>query len=138
MVDIGSYRLHLYCTGRGKQTVVLSPGGGAFSFDWYLIQQKVSAFARVCSYDRAGSAWSDPGPQPRTLRQEAYELHLALRRTKERGPYILAGHSIGGLVLRIFAELYPEANVPLDDPDTVVTAIREVLNAAQRHTPLLP
>lgn len=109
LVDLGGYRLHLYCTGTGRQTVVLSPGGGDFSFDWYLVQQQVSAFARVCSYDRADSAWSDPGPQPRTLRQEAYELHLALQRAKERGPYILVGHSMGGLVVRIFAERYPEA-----------------------------
>jgi len=109
LVDIGGYRLHLYCTGRGKQTVVLSPGGGDFSFDWYLVQQQVGRFARVCSYDRADSAWSDPGPEPRTLRQEAYELHLVLERAKERGPYILIGHSIGGLVVRIFAERYPEA-----------------------------
>jgi pimeloyl-ACP methyl ester carboxylesterase len=109
LVDIGEYRLHLYCTGTGKQTVVLSPGGGDFSFDWYLVQQRVSKFARVCSYDRAGSAWSDPGPEPRTLKQEAYELHLALDRAKERGPYILVGHSMGGLVVRIFADLYPDA-----------------------------
>src|SRR5258708_17345513 len=78
LVDIGGYRLHLYCTGRGKPTVLLSPGGGDFSFDWYLVQQKISGFARVCSYDRAENAWSDPGPQPRTMRQEAYELHVAL------------------------------------------------------------
>jgi pimeloyl-ACP methyl ester carboxylesterase len=62
LIDIGGYRLHLYCTGQGRPTVVLSPGGGDFSFVWYLVQQQVSKFARVCSYDRADSAWSDPGP----------------------------------------------------------------------------
>lgn len=108
MVDLGGYRIHLYCTGKGKQTVVLSPGGGDFSFAWYLVQQQLQRSARVCSYDRAGSAWSDPGPQPLTLRQEAYELELALKLTGERGPYILAGHSIGGLVVRTFAEGYPD------------------------------
>src|SRR5258708_36823740 len=70
MVDLGGYRIHLYCTGKGKQTVVLSPGGGDFSFAWYLVQQRLQSSVRVCSYDRAGSAWSDPGPQPLTLRQE--------------------------------------------------------------------
>jgi len=107
LVDLGGYRLHLYCTGKGKKTVVLAPGGGDFSFDWYLVQSKVSSFARVCSYDRAGSAWSDPGPEPRTQKQEAYELRLALHRAHEHGPYILVGHSIAGLVIRFFAGLYP-------------------------------
>lgn len=108
MVDLGGYRIHLNCTGKGKQTVVLSPGGGDFSFAWYLVQQRLQSSARVCSYDRAGSAWSDPGPQPLTLRQEAYELELALKLSGEKGPYILAGHSIGGLVVRTFAEGYPD------------------------------
>jgi pimeloyl-ACP methyl ester carboxylesterase len=125
LVDIGGYRLHLYCTGRGRQTVLLSPGGGDFSFDWYLVQQRVSVFTRVCSYDRADSAWSDPGPQPRTMRQEAYDLNLALHRAKERGPYILVGHSLGGLVMRIFAERYPETAVGMvlvdaTSPDTTL------------------
>src|SRR5260370_18049664 len=71
LVDIGGYRLHLYCTGRGKEMVVLSPGGGDFSFDWYLVQQRVSKFARVCSYNRAGTAWRDPRPKPLTPNQEA-------------------------------------------------------------------
>jgi pimeloyl-ACP methyl ester carboxylesterase len=107
MIDLGGYRIHLYCTGGGRQTVVLSPGGGDFSFAWYLVQQRLQSSARVCSYDRAGSAWSDPGPQPLTLRQEAYELELALRLSGETGPYTLVGHSIGGLVVRTFAEGYP-------------------------------
>jgi pimeloyl-ACP methyl ester carboxylesterase len=108
MVDLGGYRIYLYCTGRGGQTVVLSPGGGDFSFAWNLVQQRLQSSARVCSYDRAGSAWSDPGPQPLTLRQEAYELELALKLSGEKGPYILVGHSIGGLVVRTFAAGYPD------------------------------
>jgi pimeloyl-ACP methyl ester carboxylesterase len=108
MVDLGGYRIHLYCSGRGKQTIVLSPGGGDFSFVWYLVQQQVQTFARVCSYDRAGYAWSDPGPQPLTFRQEAYELELALKLSGEKGPYILVGHSLGGLVAETFAEGYPD------------------------------
>jgi pimeloyl-ACP methyl ester carboxylesterase len=99
LIDLGGYRLHLYCTGKGKQTVVLSPGGGDFSFVWYFVQQQVQETARVCSYDRPGSAWSDPGPQPLTFRQEAYELREALKLSHERGPYILVGHSLGGLLV---------------------------------------
>jgi pimeloyl-ACP methyl ester carboxylesterase len=108
MVDLGGYRMHLQCTGKGKQTVVLSPGGGAFSFDWYLVQKQVQTFARVCSYDRPGYAWSDPGPQPLTFWQEAYELELALKLSGEKGPYILVGQSIGGLVAETFAEGFPD------------------------------
>jgi pimeloyl-ACP methyl ester carboxylesterase len=125
LVDLGGYRLHLYCTGHGKQTVVLSAGGGDFSFDWYLVQHAVTAFARVCSYDRPGEAWSDPGPQPRTMQQEAYEVLTALRQSKERGPYVLVGHSLGGLVMRVFAARYPEATagmvlVDATSPDTTL------------------
>lgn len=79
MVDLGGYRIHLDCPGKGKQTIVLSPGGGDFSFVWYLVQQQVQTFARVCSFDRAGYAWSDPGSQPLTFRQEAYELDSTSR-----------------------------------------------------------
>jgi len=126
LVDIGGYHLHLYCTGKGSRTVVLSPGAGDFSFDWYLVQQKVSAFARVCSYDRPGNAWSDPGPQPRTMRQEAYELHVALQRSKERGPFVLVGHSLGGLSMRVFAQQYPDESgglvlVDATSPDTTLS-----------------
>src|SRR3954451_15140028 len=61
MVDLGGYRYHLYCVGKGKPTVVLSAGAGAFATDWALVQNKVSGFTRVCSYDRSGAAWSDLG-----------------------------------------------------------------------------
>src|SRR5882724_8058049 len=108
IVDLGGYRIHLYCTGSGKPTIVLSPGGGDFSFVWYRVQQKLQSSTRVCSYDRAGSAWSDPGPQPLTFRQEAYELELALKLSGEKGPYILVGHSLGGLVAETFVEGYPD------------------------------
>src|SRR5690349_9832609 len=63
MVDLGGYKLHLDCTGRGNLTVVLSVGAGAFSTDWALVQPKVAALTRVCSYNRSGAAWSDLGPK---------------------------------------------------------------------------
>lgn len=107
-VDLGGYKFHLSCTGHGNQTVVLSPGGGDYSFVWTLVQHPLEANFRVCSYDRPGSAWSDPGPQPVTLRQEAAELETALRISGERAPFIMVGHSIGGLVVRTFAEGFPD------------------------------
>ena len=107
LVDIGGYRLHLNCTGKNGPTVVLIPGGGDFSFDWGLVQPEASQFARVCSFDFAGSAWSDPGPTPRTLRQDAFELHTLLKAAKIKGPYVLVGHSLGGLLSRVYADMYP-------------------------------
>jgi pimeloyl-ACP methyl ester carboxylesterase len=65
-----------------------------------------AAFARVCSYDRSGAAWSDLGPKPRTMDQEAFDLHRLLTAAGERGPYVVVGQSIGGMVVRIFTEKY--------------------------------
>jgi len=108
LVDVGGYRLHLNCTGKSGPTVVLIAGAGDFSFDWGLVQSGVSRFARVCSYDRAGLAWSDPGPTPRTMRQDAYELHTLLKAARIKAPYVLVGHSIGGLIARVYAGQYPD------------------------------
>ena len=91
----------------GTPTVVVETGLGDFSFDWILVQRKVAAFTRICTYDRAGYAWSDPGPKPRTYAQLNLELHDALAKLGERGPLILVGHSFGGGVVRNYAAVYP-------------------------------
>ena len=118
LVDVGGYRLHLNCTGKSGPAVVLIAGAGDFSFDWGLVQPDVSRFTRACSYDRAGLAWSDPGPTPRTMRQEAYELHALLKAARIKAPFVLVGHSIGGLIARVYAERYPDevAGMVLVDP----------------------
>src|SRR6185503_1985905 len=125
MVDIGGYKLHINCSGKGGPTVVMIAGGGDFSFDWSLVQPKVAQFTRVCSYDRAGLAWSDPGPTPRTMRQDAYELHRLIEAAHIKAPYVLIGHSLGGLIARVYEEQYPDevAGMVLVDPtheDTVL------------------
>ena len=107
LIDIGGYRLHLNCVGNKGPAVVLINGAGDFSFDWSLVQPRIAEFARVCSYDRAGFAWSDPGPTPRTMKQEAFELHTVLSAAHIKGPYVLVGHSIGGLVARVYTAQYP-------------------------------
>jgi pimeloyl-ACP methyl ester carboxylesterase len=107
MVDLGGHRLHISCSGRGSPTVIVENGQGDFSFDWILVQQRVSQFARICTYDRGGYAWSDPGPFPRTFAQINLELYDALRQLGENGPYVLVGHSYGGPVIRNFAAVYP-------------------------------
>lgn len=106
LVDIGGQRVHLNCTGRGSPTVVFENGAGDFSIIWSLVQLRVSELTRACSYDRAGYAWSDPGARPRTYDQIALELHTALERAGERGPYVLVGQSYGGLVVRGYAQRY--------------------------------
>lgn len=107
LVDLGGHRLHVYCTGRGTPTVVVENGLGDFSFDWVLVQIRVSRLTRVCTYDRAGYAWSNPGPKPRTFAQLNLELHDALAKLGEHGPFVLVGHSFGGPVMRNFAAIYP-------------------------------
>lgn len=108
LVDIGGYRLHLHCTGSGSPTVVLLHGFADFSFTWALVQPGVAQVTRVCSYDRAGNAWSDPGPPPRGLQRISEELHSLLERSGERGPFILVGHSWGGLIPRLYLPQHPE------------------------------
>lgn len=111
LVDVGGFRLHLYCTGEavaGRPTVVLEAGSGSASPDWGLVQPEVAKTARVCSYDRAGYAWSDPGPRPRTSQQFTNELHTLLSNAGEPGPYILVSHSLGGHTVRMYAHQYPE------------------------------
>src|SRR5688500_17205483 len=80
MYEVGNYKMHLYATGEGAggPSIVLEAGAGAFSMDWYLVQQEVAKFAKVCSYDRAGHAWSDLGPNPRTRKQAVYDLRRLL------------------------------------------------------------
>lgn len=111
LVDLGGWRIHINCTGEAKlnaPTVVLESGSGDFSFDWSLVQPGVARFTQVCSYDRAGQAWSDLGPRPRTMKQIAYELETALAKLGIKPPYVLAGQSFGGLLVRTFATQYPK------------------------------
>src|SRR5713226_519244 len=107
LIDVGGYRLHINCTGTGSPTVILDAGLGGTSLDWSKVQPAVAHFTRVCSYDRAGYGWSDTGPGPRTSQQIVKELHLLLMHAQISGPYILVGHSLGGLNMRLYAYRYP-------------------------------
>ena len=108
LVDVGGYRLHINCVGTGSPTVVIDAGAGDWSATWSSrVQPGVAGTTRVCTYDRAGLGWSEPGPLPRTSQQFAHELHTLLTNADIAGPYVLVGHSLGGLTVRLFAHEYP-------------------------------
>src|SRR5205085_10689554 len=100
LVDLGGHRLHVHCTGRGDPTVVVESGLGDCSFDWTLVQSRVSRFTRICTYDRGGYTWSDPGPKPRTFAQLNLEEHDTLASLDEHGPSVPVGHPLCGPVVR--------------------------------------
>jgi pimeloyl-ACP methyl ester carboxylesterase len=108
LVDVGPYRLHLECTGSGSPTVILEPGAGGSAASMGLIAPAVARDSRVCVYDRAGRGWSDPAASPPDGAQIATDLHELLERASVPGPYVLAGHSFGGLYVRTYAAKYPE------------------------------
>jgi pimeloyl-ACP methyl ester carboxylesterase len=120
MVDLGGYSLHIHCVGQGSPTVVLDAGSGGFSAQWVWVQQEVSATTRVCAYDRAGMGWSEMGPEPRDAKQITGELHTLLTKAGIDEPYVLVGHSFGGLNMQTYAARYPDevAGVALVDSST--------------------
>jgi pimeloyl-ACP methyl ester carboxylesterase len=119
LVDIGGYRIHLYCTGSGNRTVLLDAGGFDSLEQWKLVQPEVAKFARVCSFDRAGFGWSDPSPYPQTGKQIVHEFHAALARAGVSPPFIYVGHSISGLDARLFAAEFPGEVVGMVLDDSV-------------------
>jgi pimeloyl-ACP methyl ester carboxylesterase len=108
LIDVGGHRLHLSCTGSGTPTVVLEPGAGEMSSNLGWIAPAVARATRVCVYDRAGRGWSEPADTAQDGAQIATDLHTLLQRGHVPGPYVLAGHSFGGLYVLTFAARYPE------------------------------
>jgi pimeloyl-ACP methyl ester carboxylesterase len=108
LIDVGGHRLHLHCTGSGSPTVVLEPGAGGISSDLGLVTQAVARGTRVCVYDRAGRGWSEAADSPQDATQIATDLHTLLHRGHVPGPFVLAGHSFGGLYALTFAARYPD------------------------------
>jgi pimeloyl-ACP methyl ester carboxylesterase len=119
LVDVGGFRLNLYCMGSGSPTVVFDSGWEDWAPAWSTVQPQIARFTRACTYDRAGAGFSDPGPMPRTSVRIARELHTALHRANIAGPYILVGNAFGGDNVRTFADLYMDevAGLVLDDAD---------------------
>lgn len=95
LVDVGGYRVHLYCVGTGSPTVVIL--GAGYSFDWGLVQPQIAGITQICAYDHSGSAWSDEGPKD-SCALRVQEVHSALKNAGIAGPYVLVGHSIGAVI----------------------------------------
>jgi len=107
-VDIGGYKLHLRCAGAGAPVVILDAGAGDTLETWDWVFPDVRKFTRVCAYDRAGLGKSDVSPVPRTSEGIVEELQALLSHARVVGPYVLVGHSFGGLNMRLFAARHPE------------------------------
>ena len=122
LVDVGDHRLHLNCTGSGSPTVVLQAGGGEMSSAFGWIAPVVAEETRVCVYDRAGHGWSEAAPTAQDATQVAADLHLLLERARVPGPYVLAGHSFGGLYVLTSAALFPDEVAGLVLMDTTEPA----------------
>ena len=112
-------RFNLHVTGEGSPTVVLSAGFLGLTIDWALVQPFVARFARVVSFDNAGLGFSDPGPRPRTSTAIVEDLRAALKAAGISPPYVLVGHSAGGLRMRLFAALHPNEVTGLVIVDSV-------------------
>jgi pimeloyl-ACP methyl ester carboxylesterase len=144
LVDVGGHRLHLHCTGSGSPTVVLEPGLGEISSMFGRIAPAVARDTRVCVYDRAGRGWSESTDGPQDGVQIATGLHTLLDRAHIPGPYVLAGHSFGGLYVRTFAARYPQqvAGLVLLDATTPTSTTLPTnagsYNLLGRATTLLP
>ncbi|NMB78142.1 MAG: alpha/beta hydrolase [Methanomicrobiales archaeon] len=126
LYDVDGARMHLRCMGNGTPTVIMEAGSGDCSLSWILVQQNVSPFTRVCTYDRAGYGWSDPLPGPVTARNVTGRLHTLLSQADIPAPYVLAGHSLGGIYVRSYAHRYPGevAGLVLVDPGSEWQAAR--------------
>jgi pimeloyl-ACP methyl ester carboxylesterase len=117
-IDIGTHSLHIRCIGEGSPAVVVDTGLGDTSEGWHAMQAQIAQHTRACVYDRAGYGSSEPGPLPRHSAQMADELEQLLEVAGVAAPYVLLGHSLGGLNAQVFAGRHPErlAGLVLLDP----------------------
>lgn len=140
LVSVNGFRLNLYCMGSGSPTVVFDSGWGDWAPAWSKVQPQIAKWTRACSYDRAGTGFSDLGPMPRTSVRIAKELHTALHRAGIAGPYILVGSAFGGDNVRTFADLYMGevaglVLVDADPDDLEPKAMREEAHRAHAGVP---
>jgi pimeloyl-ACP methyl ester carboxylesterase len=148
LLDVGGYRVHVYCAGGGSPAVMII--GAAFSFDWDLVQSSVAKFTRVCTLDPSGTAWSDsfqsavrvldPNAPPRstpTCADRVAEIHRAITRAPVESPYVLVGFSVGALWERLYAAHYPEGIAGMVIVDHAFLPDNKVTRAHQASSPIL-
>jgi pimeloyl-ACP methyl ester carboxylesterase len=121
LVNIGTHKLHIYCAGAGSPTVVIDTGIMDTYEGWLPLIDQISQETTVCAYERAGYGQSEPGPMPRDSEREAEELNLLLKNAGLKPPFLLVGHSLGGLNMQVFAERFPDqvAGAILLDPPPI-------------------
>ena len=107
MVEVGGYALYCECSGQGSPTVILESGSGGDSSAWAAAKLGLAGTTRICAYDRANLGRSDKAPGPRTFHDMTHDLQVLLEKAHIGGPYILVGHSMGGMLVRIFADQHP-------------------------------
>ena len=108
LVSVGDHLLHLNCQGSGKPLVLLESGLSGWSQDWSLVQPQLARYTTVCSYDRAGYAWSDEAPKARTGLLAVEDLRTLLRQAGLQGPMVIVGHSWGGMLAQMLAQSHPD------------------------------
>lgn len=106
LVDIGGRKMNIYCVGHGSPTVVFDAGLGDQIRAWATVQPAIARVTRACSYDRAGLGFSDPSDRSGTAANAVDDLHRLLLAASVKPPYVLVGHSLGGMYLQLFADLY--------------------------------
>jgi pimeloyl-ACP methyl ester carboxylesterase len=122
LVDIGGRRINMHCAGSGTPTVILMAGIFSWSLVWYKTQPVIAQKTRVCAFDRAAYGFSDPAPRPQILSEVVDDLHSVLEAGAIPGPYVLVGHSLGGLEARVYAQRWPEGLVGMVLVDTAQAA----------------
>jgi pimeloyl-ACP methyl ester carboxylesterase len=136
MIDIGGRKLHLHCKGAAIKandpTVILEAGAFGSSVWYRAAQDEVAKIAHVCTYDRAGLAWSEPVTLPRPLEARADDLHLLLKSSGMKGPFILVGHSMGGLLVRMTAQKYPQDIAGIVTMDSSVEEVNALPDSVER------
>jgi pimeloyl-ACP methyl ester carboxylesterase len=118
LIDVGGRRINMHCSGTGTPTVVLMAGILSWSVVWYKTQPMMAQQTRVCAFDRAAYGFSDPAPKPEIISEVVEDLHQALHAGSIPEPYVLVGHSLGGLEARVYAQRWPDDVVGMVLVDT--------------------
>ncbi len=132
LIDVGGHRLHVTCSGTGRPPVVLEAGIAASSLSWAAVAPSVAQFTRVCTYDRAGLAWSDVPSCPRTFERIVEEFATVIARVAPGDRCILVGHSFGSFIVRGYAMRHPDAVAGLVLVDPAVEWLKPDAERAYR------